>query len=91
MPFDMKNTPATFQHMINKITVSFQECEAYSDDVIAFGNTWKQHLERLCEILRRLRAVKLTVNLVKSDFEHAHVTYLGNVIYRSRSIKPVTS
>ena len=80
MPFDMKNAPATFQLMINKIMASFQGCEAYTDDVIVFGNTWKKHLERLCESFRRLRAAKLTVNLVKSDFEHAHVTYLGNVI-----------
>ena len=76
----MKTALATFQCMINKIKVSFQGCEAYIDDVIVFGNIWKQHLERLCELLRRLREAKLTVNLVKSDFEHAHVTYLGNVI-----------
>ena len=80
MPFGMKNAPVTFQRIINKITANFEGCEAYIDDVIVFGNTWKQHLERLCELFRRLRAAKLTVNLVKSDFGHAHVTYLGHVV-----------
>ena len=85
MSFDMKNAPATFQLMINKIMASFQGCEAYIDDVIVFSNTWKKHLERLCESFRRLRAAKLTVNLVKSDFEHAHVTYVSWERCRSRS------
>ena len=85
MPFDMKNAPATFELMINKIMASFQGCEAYIDDVIVFGNTWKKHLESLCESFRRLRAAKLTVNLVKGDFEHAHVTYVSWECCRSRS------
>ena len=36
MPFGMKNAPATFQRMINKITANFEGCEAYIDDVIVF-------------------------------------------------------
>ena len=60
MPFGMKNAPVTFQRIINKITANFEGCEAYIDDVIVFGNTWKQHLERLRELFRRLRAAKLT-------------------------------
>ena len=90
MPFGMKNAPATFQRMINKITANFEGCEAYIDDVIVFGNTWKQHLERLCELFRRLRTAKLTVNLVKSDFGDAHVTYLGHVVGQGQ-VKPVTA
>ena len=60
------------------------------DNVIVFGNTWKQHLERLCELFRRLRAAKLTVNLIKSDFGYAHVTYLGHVVGQGQ-VKPVTA
>ena len=39
MPFGMKNSPATFQRMINKITANFEGCEVYIDDVVVFGNT----------------------------------------------------
>ena len=88
MPFGMKNAPATFQRMINKITANFEGCEAYIDDVIVFGNTWEQHLERVRELFRRLRTAKLTVNLIKSDFGHAHVIYLGHVVGQGQ-VKPV--
>ena len=88
MPFGMKNAPATFQCMINKITANFEGCEAYIDDVIVFGNTWEQHLERVRELFRRLRTAKLTVNLIKSDFGHAHVIYLGHVVGQGQ-VKPV--
>ena len=90
MPFGMNNSPATFQHMINKITVNFEGCEAYIDDVVVFGNTWKQHFERMHQLFRRLRSAKLTVNLVKRDFGHAHVTYLGHVAGQGQ-VKPVTA
>ena len=76
----MKNSPATFQCMINKISASLEGREAYIDDVVAFGNSWKEHLYRVHELFRRLRSAKLTVNLIKSNFGHAHVTYLGHVV-----------
>ena len=62
--------------MTNKITASFEGCKANIDDVIVFG-TWKQHLERSCELFRR--AAKLTVNFVKSDFGHALLSILGTL------------
>ena len=41
-------------------------------------------------MFRRLRAANLTVNLVKSNFEHARVTYLGHVVGQDQ-VKPVTA
>ena len=64
--------------------------EAYIDDVIVFGNTWEQHLERVRELFKRLKVAKLTVNLVKSDFGHAHVTYLGHIVGQGK-VKSVTA
>ena len=34
MPFGMKNAPATFQRMINKLLRGVKGCEAYMDDVV---------------------------------------------------------
>jgi len=90
MSFSMKNSPATFQCMINRITANFEGCEVYIDGIVVFGSTWKQHLERVHELFRRLRVANLTVNLVKSDFGHACVTYLGHVMGQGQ-VKPVTA
>ena len=82
--------PATFQRMINQIVENFEGCEAYIDDVVVFGSTWEQHLQRMRELFCRLRPANLTVNLVKSKFGHAHVTYLGHVVGQDQ-VKPVNA
>ena len=33
MPFGMKNAPATFQRMVNKLVRDIDGCEGYIDDV----------------------------------------------------------
>ena len=90
MPFGLKNAPATFQRMINKIIRDLEGCEAYIDDVIIFGSTWEEHLSRVRELFCRLKEANLTVNLVKSEFGHAHVTYLGHVVGQGQ-VRPVTA
>ena len=88
MPFGMKNAPEMFQRLINQITKNFEGCEAYIDDVVVFSSTWEQHLHRVRELFSRLRQANLTVNLVKSEFGHAHVMYLGHVVGQGQ-VKPV--
>jgi len=73
MPFGMKNSPATFQRLINWITENFEGCEAYIGDAVVFGSTWEQHLQRVRELFCRLKAANLTVG-------HVHITYLGHVV-----------
>ena len=34
MPFGMKNAPATFQRMVNKLVRDIDGCEGYIDDVV---------------------------------------------------------
>ena len=88
MPFGMKNAPATFQRLINQIIKNFEGCEAYIDDIVVFSSTWEQHLHRVRELFCRLKQPYLTVNLVKSEFGHAHVMYLGHVVGQGQ-VKPV--
>ena len=89
MPFGLKNAPATFQRMINKIIRNLEGCEAYIDDVIIFS-TWEEHLSRVKELFCRLKEANLTVNLVKREFGHAHVTYPGHVVGQGQ-VRPVTA
>ena len=76
----MKNAPATFQKLINSLTSDLEGCEGYIDDVVVYSDTCKQHVQRLCALLERLAQAQLTVNLLKSEFGHAQVVFLGHVI-----------
>ena len=90
MPFGMKNSPATFQRLINKVIADFEDCEAYIDDVIIYSETWEQHLKTICVFFKRLSKTKLTINLPKTEFGQAQVTYLGHVVGCGQ-LKPVSA
>lgn len=36
----MKDWTATFQRLINKVIPDVKDCEAYTDDVIIYNDTW---------------------------------------------------
>jgi len=90
MSFGMKNSPATFQRLINRIFENLEGCETYIDDIVELGSTWEQHLQRVRELFCQPRVANLIVNLVKSEFGHAHVTYLGHVVGQGQ-VKPVNA
>ena len=89
MSFSMKNASATFHRLINDEVLSgLDGWEVYIDDVVAYSNTWEQHLLRIRSLMNKLTETKLTVNLVKSEFGHAHLIFLGYVVKQGQ-IKPV--
>ena len=42
MPFGMKNLPATFQSLVNKVISGLDGVGAYIDDVIIYSDTWEE-------------------------------------------------
>jgi len=62
MPFGMKNSPASFQRLINKVIANLEGCEAYIDDVIIYSDTWEEHLRIIQEFFERLSRAMLTIN-----------------------------
>ena len=44
MPFGMKNSPATFQRLINTIIAGIEHCDAYIDAAIIHNDEWDHHL-----------------------------------------------
>lgn len=88
MPFGMKNSPATFQRLINKVIAGLHGCEAYIDDVIIYSDTWEEHLQIIRKFFERLTEAKLTINITKSEFAQAPVTYLGHVVGQGK-VRPV--
>ena len=90
MAFGMKNSPATFQRLINSVTSGIDGCDAYIDDALIYSDTWEEHLSRIRQFYNRLGEAKLTINLSKSEFVCATVTFLGHVVGQGQ-IKPVDS
>ena len=80
MPFGMKNAPATFQRMVNKLVRDIDGCEGYIDDVVIFSDNWSYHIRQIERFFQIMREAKLTINLMKSEFGKATVKYLGHIV-----------
>ena len=80
MPFGMKNAPATFQRMVNKLVRDIDGCEGFIDDVVIFSDNWSDHIRQIKRFFQIMREAKLTINLMKSEFGKATVKYLGHIV-----------
>ncbi len=90
MAFGLKNSAATFQRLVNRVVADIDNCEAYVDDLLVYSQTWEEHMRQLHQLFEKLSQAGLTVNLVKSEFCHANVTYLGHVVGQGQ-VRPMTA
>ena len=88
MPLGMENSPATFQRLINSIIMDLDCGDAYIDNLIIASESRGDHIRTIRELFERLSKARLTINLLKSEFECATVTYLGHKVGRGH-VKPV--
>lgn len=88
MSFGLRNAPATFQRMMNRVIAGLKGVTVYLDDTIVVSDTWSEHLKRLRLLLVRLSQANLTLNLAKCVFAGATVTYLGKVVGQGQ-VRPV--
>ena len=68
MPFGMKNSPATFQRLINMIITGLDNCKAYNDDAIIYSEEWDQQIKPIREFFERLSKAKLKITKPKVNF-----------------------
>lgn len=82
MPFGLTNAPATFQRLMECVLAGLTpgQCLVYLDDVIIFGATFQEHLNRLQEVLCKLDEAGLRLKLSKCRFSMKEVRYLGYVV-----------
>jgi Reverse transcriptase (RNA-dependent DNA polymerase). len=82
MPFGLRNSPATFQRVMDNILRGIQNerCLVYLDDIIIFSTSLQEHIDRLREVFDRLRAANFKVQLDKSEFLRTEVAYLGHIV-----------
>lgn len=80
MLFRLRNAPATFQQLIDRVRMSLGQVNllAYLDDLIILFTTFEGHLGDLAATLEQLRKYGLRVNREKCHFCCAEVKYLGH-------------
>ncbi|XP_075697048.1 uncharacterized protein LOC142662718 [Rhinoderma darwinii] len=79
MPFGMKNAPATFQRLVDRLLEQCQDFAcAYLDDIAIFSTSWEEHLKHLGIVLDHILAAGLTIRPDKCQLGMAEVQYLGH-------------
>lgn len=89
MPFGLKNSPSTFQRVMDDVLRDLQNKVAlvYMDDVIIFSASLDEHIANLKSVFKKFREYNLKVQLDKSEFLRKEVEFLGHVI-TADGIKP---
>ncbi|KAJ1117862.1 hypothetical protein NDU88_006058 [Pleurodeles waltl] len=81
MPFGLKNAPATFQQLVNRVLSGLESFSAaYLDDIAVFSSTWEDHLVHLKEVLQALLQAGLTIKASKCQIGQSSVVYLGHLV-----------
>ncbi|CAI5780349.1 Hypothetical predicted protein [Podarcis lilfordi] len=81
MAFGLKNVPATFQRLVDKILHGLREFTvAYLDDIAIFSQTWSEHKEHLELVLQRIKKVDLTIKASKCQIGVSEIKYLGHMV-----------
>ncbi|TKS65422.1 Retrovirus-related Pol polyprotein from transposon opus [Collichthys lucidus] len=90
MAFGMRNAPATFQRLMQRVLGNVPGCSVYLDDVVVYSKDWVSHMSSLRDVFQRLAEASLTLNLAKCEFGKAMVTYLGKRVGHGQ-VLPVTT
>ena len=89
LPMGYAGSADIFQAEMMDLMEALEYVRAYIDDLVVITRgTLEDHLEKLNEVLRRLRDAGLKVNAAKSFFcTHEFIEYLGYILARG-GIKP---
>jgi transposase InsO family protein len=82
LPFGLTNAPSTFERCMEMVLrhCQWKTCLIYLDDIICFGNSFQQHLERLNEILQKLIEAGLKLKPSKCHFFREKLVFLGHMV-----------
>ena len=76
------------QRLVNNFICGLDGLDAFIDDIIIYSDSWSDYLQRIRKIFDRLSKAKLAVNLAKTEFCHATVTFLGHLVGQGQ-VKPL--
>lgn len=81
-PFGLKTSPAVFQSCMDQVLAGLKwgSCLVYLDDVLVMAPEFDTMLDRLRQVLERLRAAAMTLNPRKCSFGYGEVKVLGHQV-----------
>jgi len=82
MPLGLTCAPSVFQRLMDILLcgLSYMTCLVYLDDVIVFGRTFEEQLERLEQVFDRLARSNLKLKPSKCSLCQRSVDFLGHVV-----------
>ena len=82
MPFGLKNAPATFQRLMDRVLTGLQGIElfVYMDDIVIYATSLEEHAYKLKKLLARLKTAGLSLQPEKCQFLRHDIAYLGHII-----------
>ena len=82
MPFGGSNAPATFQRLMENCLgdLNLRWCVVYLDDIIVYGKSPEEILERLGAVFEKLRKAGLKLKPSKCEFFKEQIQFLGHIV-----------
>ncbi len=80
MPFGLMNAQATFQRMMDRILLKFDNVRCYVDDVLIFSKNTEEHAMHLGNVYRILTDNGLKLRIKKVSFMQQSVELLGHIV-----------
>ena len=80
MPFGLRNAAQTFQRFIDEVLRGLPFCFAYIDDLLIASPDEASHRQHLEQVFSRLQDYGVQINVDKSEFGVASLTFLGHTI-----------
>ena len=82
LPFGLLNSGAAFGQMMYSVlkNIMFKYILSYVDDCFIYSSCWRDHMEHLREVFRRLREARLKLHPKKCQFGVRSVSFLGHTI-----------
>ena len=82
MPMGLCNAPGAFQRLMEIVLsgLTYDIVLVYLDDIIVFGRSFSEHLERLQSVLRRIQDANLKISPSKCNLFQKKLVFLGHVV-----------
>ena len=82
MPFGLTNAPVSFQQYINEALREHLDIFiiVYLDDILIFSDNYKEHVQHIRAVLKKLEKASLQLKLKKCKFHVQETKFLGHWI-----------